>query len=638
MLHILCTYHNIFQAALFTVGFHEHESTNNDMKQYPFKVTLVDKGPLTKINKMATSFDMKLSHVIKQQHHQWFDNKDKINAMVSISSEPTTIHAASLGVCSRLNLPVVGSGGTSLSKISSKFDLRVVGNSGGSVGSTTITKAKGFARSLADEWSLNYDGSSSSSIEETVPSGDRQSNVKECLTTTPLPTLKSILEAALPTFLFVCITLRLTNNTWDGGEQSTTTTCTWQEDQEGGQNDNTPISIVKYALEHLVLGTTCCVLAASSLANGGDQSTLLQSATIAGVLTSASASQSVYHTTLSVPSNVGGGSALAGLIGGAFIPSVMKKVCNLCHRFNITATMTNILCGGGVGMLVGVMMYISGLAHGLGLLTGVIRCLIRWKKVMLSPTNGGGIPISLSSLPLVLPHIILHSMYPILHYMQELWCHFATIHPSMSMMFYNESMHLAQGTDCKTVIQSLPIPIGFGFIYGMIFVFGSKIGWYHSIFLPLILLEVDAAAKCEEASLLGAIDECTLVLICAGICAGNIILPPPPPTKENTTKTQSRSGGHALLSWRALKTNLFCGDFIEAAYPSMEQSWIINASAYVAAGISTEILLHQRVLSSAYLPLPVAIWISNDRLKMSIACLVAFSISLSGTIASNFRR
>ena len=132
------------------------------------------------------------------------------------------------------------------------------------------------------------------------------------------------------------------------------------------------------------------------------------------------------------------------------------------------------------------------------------------------------------------------------------------------------------------------------------------------------------------------------MLICAGICAGNIILPPPPPppppTKENTTKTQSRSGGHALLSWRALKTNLFCGDFIEAAYPSMEQSWIINASAYVAAGISTEILLHQRVLSSAYLPLPVAVWISNDRLNMSIACLVAFSISLSGTIASNFRR
>ena len=608
------------------------------MKQHPFKVTLIDKGPLTRINKMATSFDMKLSHLIKQQHHQWFDNTNKIYAMVSISSEPTTIHAASLSVCSRLTLPVVGSGGTSLSKISSKFDLRVVGNSGGSVGSTTITKAKGFASSLADEWGLKYNGGSSSSIEETIPSGDGQSNVQEGLTTSPLPTLKSILEAALPTFLFVCITLHLTNNTLDGGEQSTTM-CTWREDQEGGQNDNEPISIVKYALEHLVLGTTCCVLAASSLANGSDQSTLLQSATIAGVLTSASASQSVYHATFSVPSNIGGGSALAGLIAGACIPSVMNKVCNLCHQFNITATMTNILCGGGVGMLVGLMMYISGLAHGLGLLTGVIRLLIRWKKVMLSPTNGGGIPISLSSLPLVLPYIILQSIYPTLHHIQELWCHFATIHPSISMMFYNESMHLAQGTDCKTVIQSLPIPIGLGFIYGMVFVYGSKIGWYHSIFLPLILLEMDAAARYEEASLLGSIDECSLVLVCAGICAGNLILPrstATTSTKENATK--SRSGGHALLSWRALKTNIFCGDFIEAAYPSMEQSWIINVSAYVAAGTSTEILIHQRVFSSAYLPLPVAIWISNDRLNMSIACLVAFFISLSGTIASNSRR
>ena len=57
-------------------------------------------------------------------------------------------------------------------------------------------------------------------------------------------------------------------------------------------------------------------------------------------------------------------------------------------------------------------------------------------------------------------------------------------------------------------------------------------------------------------------------------------------------------------------------------YPSMEQSWIINASANDAAG--------ERVLSSAYL--------FGSPTIGAIACLVAFSISLFGTIALKMRQ
>ncbi len=177
--------------------------------------------------------------------------------------------------------------------------------------------------------------------------------------------------------------------------------------------------------------------------------------------------------------------------------------------------------------------------------------------------------------------------------------------------------------------QNIPVPIGLGFIYGCVFVWGSKIGWYHAIFLPLILLEMDAAGKNEEASLLGAIDECTLALVCAGICVGNLLSPPKQATKKKS------GGGHASLAWQALKTNLLCGDFIEAAYPSMERSRIINYSAYLAAGVSTEILLQRRVLSSAYLPFPLAVWVSNVSDGMVSACIVAFVVSLFGTMVAN---
>jgi len=286
--------------------------------------------------------------------------------------------------------------------------------------------------------------------------------------------------------------------------------------------------------------------------------------------------------------------------------------------------MTNILCGGGVGMLVGSMLHISGIAHVLGLITGMIRCVIRWRKLM--PVGASdSLQISLSTIPLLLPYGLVNWVLPVLIFAQEEWIRLAS-HPSLSILFHEQ---LVQEATCA---QNLPVPIGLGFLYGCIFVYGSKIGWYHSLFLPLILIEMDGATRGEEGSLLGAIDECTLVMVCAGICSGNLILPF---KQKNDNMEGNRGSGHTSLSWQALKTNIFCGDFIEAAYPSMERSSIINVSAYIAGGLSTEVLMKRSVLSTAYLPLPIAIWISNDRIGMGLACMIAYIVSFCGTIIAN---
>ena len=189
----------------------------------------------------------------------------------------------------------------------------------------------------------------------------------------------------------------------------------------------------------------------------------------------------------------------------------------------------------------------------------------------------------------------------------------------IAAMFYfagisNSLSFLTDGI--RICIQSqLPPIVGFGM--GCIFCYGSKVGWYHSIFLPLILIEMEKG----DSSILGAVDECTLVLVSCGICTANVML-----TNDQLPK-------------RGLKINLFCGDFIEVAYPYMEQSKIVNFCAYLASGVSTAILYVRNPIetaSSAYLPLPICLLLANDRLRIAMAMFSAFSISWFGFALSFF--
>jgi len=172
-----------------------------------------------------------------------------------------------------------------------------------------------------------------------------------------------------------------------------------------------------------------------------------------------------------------------------------------------------------------------------------------------------------------------------------------------------------------------PLP-GLGFLLGIVFCYGSKVGWYHSVFLPIILIEMERG----EGSILGAVDECTLCLVSAGICLGNIV------TAPLTVSSVHITNSDVAISKRGLKINLLCGDFIEAAYPFMERSYVVNVFAYLASGISTELLLHHRpenVLSSAYIPVGLSIVLAQDMKRMASACSAAFSISFVGFVLGN---
>ena len=142
------------EAALFTVGF-DNSSTisgdsSNDRPQ--FQIIQLARGPLSQINARVKKLDEILSSALANNQN----SQSSTNAIISLSSNPSLYHNT-LSTATELNLPVAGSGGTSLGILASTYDLRIIGNSGGSVASTTSTKARGWARGLAVEWNMIYD-------------------------------------------------------------------------------------------------------------------------------------------------------------------------------------------------------------------------------------------------------------------------------------------------------------------------------------------------------------------------------------------------------------------------------------------------------------------------------------------------
>ena len=94
-------------AALYTVGFHDGDYRRNNSNNN-FRVTRVEEGPLTKINEVAQLLDALLGQDIRQCHRQTSEQTNnnneqgptnKIAAIISLSSEPTTIHSKSLQAC-----------------------------------------------------------------------------------------------------------------------------------------------------------------------------------------------------------------------------------------------------------------------------------------------------------------------------------------------------------------------------------------------------------------------------------------------------------------------------------------------------------------------------------------------------------
>ena len=140
-----------------------------------------------------------------------------------------------------------------------------------------------------------------------------------------------------------------------------------------------------------------------------------------------------------------------------------------------------------------------------------------------------------------------------------------------------------------------------GSLLGVLICYGSMFGYYHTVVLPVILVEMAGG----NGSLIGTLDEATLAINSLALCAANVIRPRrclPPATQRNEAKAAAMG----------LRANFWFGDYIEAAYPFMERDHATHAATYLGCAIAGGITAYRGVRSSAYLPLPLAIWMSNE--------------------------
>lgn len=142
-------------------------------------------------------------------------------------------------------------------------------------------------------------------------------------------------------------------------------------------------------------------------------------------------------------------------------------------------------------------------------------------------------------------------------------------------------------------------------------------GVYHSVILPLVLLEMGEKGH----SFFGAIDMVSLVMVSFGITLANVV--------------RSRTSGERALAGSGSAVNVFFGTFVEASYPFMFGDKRVFAIALVAATAGGTVVGITGAEASAYLPAFVAPFISTTAWGMVLAMAVAFAIAFAATLVLN---
>ena len=493
------------------VTLYFHNEYDKDCREH----MLIEHGTLREINE-------KMIHIQKTILADMIGRYPcDIDALICVSCKPDLFHHTFVEAHYH-GTPVTGTGGSSLSTISSIYDLKLIGNAGGSVATTPYTKAISFTYALSKHFNLTY--------QPWLKNNTNGSAV--------LPTWRSVLNSCLPAFWVVALCKRFLLLLQTRISYPSLSFLMSQDS----------VDTLVYILECHTLPMVCSIMMANSRRRTTGNGTSISSSddtSNPGLLMNAIIASCSCKKTV-----------VGGLLAGYFVTYLEEYMLYFCILYvNIPATMTNLLTNGFVGMFVGLFI-MTPLVPYLALLTETLRV---------------GIGLLVTSVD--------------------------DDQPNMEVL--------------RCIILSF---------VGVFFCYGSKLGWYHLYFLPIILM---VEMECGDPSILGAIDELTLVLVCAGICSATWL--------HRKVLSHKNRDNDVLLYKRGVYTNLLCGDFIEVCYPLMKQNTIVNVGGYVASACSVSILT-ENCKSSAYVPLPLSIWLADDMQRMAIAAIVAFCISFVFTI------
>lgn len=124
-------------------------------------------------------------------------------------------------------------------------------------------------------------------------------------------------------------------------------------------------------------------------------------------------------------------------------------------------------------------------------------------------------------------------------------------------------------------------------------------------------------------SFLGAVDMTGLVMVSAGITLANIVYP--------------KNRGESAVAAPGFLINMGFGTFVEAAYPFMFSDRIVFGGAILSAGVAGTLVGLFGIRGTAYVPSPMAPFLSNHAVSFVIAMLAGLVCAFLFTLYANRR-
>jgi len=535
-----------------------------EQKQYERQPQCVLQGELRTVNERARALDYKLAEMIPKVDGTWsaldirflfYQRCTPGVVALSADARHSGANAAVLKAAGAHKKPVAGTGGTSLSLAAAMYGCELAGNAGGSVATTSRTKAIGVAASLAGVWNESYAPASSNA------------------SATPW---RSVVNECLPAL--VCIACARSS-----------------------------ADLLALPVMSELLSSGNLVAPAVGALAATRRSDLGSIATLAGTL---------------LGSFCRGSSCCALLAGGFVFPFVAPQVLAACARHGVPATSSNIAVGGAVPVFLGAACY-SIFAPLLTELTDLARWFVRTSLSWWVASATVGIAINYGS--------------------RKDWYH-AYFLPLIALEYERGDMSAIGALDCLCLCvvgagacaAQLVVPF-----FAPSFYHPTKLQYQPSTATYQPPTATQTVATPRQAA--GAEPRLNFGTPYAHADAGSHVpttlaggrsiegrtysaraLPTSAPASDNQGLPNSSLDADARLASRGLVINLLCGDYVEACHPFLERDstldWAVYVTSFLVGGLAAG------AQSSAYLPLPISVFFSNDAVTLSIASLTAFGL------------
>jgi len=439
-------------------------------------------GTLDEVNTAARAQDAALAERIRA---------GEVDGLIIMSADPADVNSRTLTAAAEADLPVAGTGGSSIAK-AQQLGVRLVSVSG-TTGTTSSTRAVAYVSGLARHWSVRYRpvlGGTTSTPGGADRAGEEGPAWRRI-------SIRGIMVGSIPAFIALALVLALS--------------------RIPGADFLSPVFDLLLAALPIVVSAV-----AARRVSGLDEVGLVAGA-LAGILAQE-------------------GGILGGLVSGVLAGLVAPPVIRWTLTWRFPATTANIVTGAVAGLAPGLLVHFA--------LAPFTSLLGDWVK--------SGIESAVDFSPLL------------------------------------------AGALAGLVIW--PAIIG---------------GVYHSVILPLVLLEMGEKGH----SFFGAIDMVSLVMVSFGITLANVV--------------RSRTSGERALAGSGSAVNVFFGTFVEASYPFMFGDRRVLAIALVAATAGGSVVGITGAEASAYLPAFVAPFISTTAWGMTLAMAVAFVLAFGATLLVN---